>query len=310
MIRFLLQRAAMALATLWVLSLVTFLMGAMAPGGPVEVLLGQHANPEAAAQLKRELGLDQPLPVQYARWLGNVLYGDFGISFRDRRPVSRTLADRYPVTVQLAGFAGIFAVCLGVPLGLLAAIRPGSWLDRFATTLALMGVSIPTFVLLPLLVLVFSLQLRWFPVTYNREWWHLILPALALGLRPSAMIARMTRASLMETLQQDFVRTARAKGVSWTGTLLRHAGKNAIIPVLTVIGTSVGYMLGGSFVVETIFGIPGIGNLSIAAIPARDYPMIQAVTLLAAAVFILVNLVVDLLYGLFDPRLRAAAPQA
>jgi peptide/nickel transport system permease protein len=309
-IRFLLQRSVMALATLWLLSVVTFLMGSMAPGGPVEVLLGQHANPVAAAQLKHELGLDQPLPVQYARWLANCLHGDFGVSFRDRRPVSRTLADRYPITAQLALLAGVFAVCVGVPLGIVAAIRPGSWLDRLATTLALAGISVPSFVLLPLLVLVFSLQLHWFPVTYDREWWQLLLPAVALGLRPAALIARMTRASLLETLQQDYVRTARAKGVSWTRTLLRHAGKNAVIPVLTVLGTSVGYMLGGSFVVETIFGIPGVGNLSIAAIPARDYPMIQAVTLLAAAVFILVNLVVDLLYGLFDPRLRAAAPQA
>lgn len=310
MTRFLLQRAALALVTLWALSVVTFLMGSLAPGGPVEVLLGQHANPAAAAQLKRELGLDQPLPYQYGRWLVNSLHGDFGISFRDRRPVSRTLADRYPITAQLALMAGLFAVAVGVPLGLLAVLRPGSWLDRLATTLALAGISIPTFVLLPLLVLVFSLQLRWFPVTYDREWWHLILPAVALGLRPAALVARMTRASLLETLQQDFIRTARAKGVSRAGTLLRHAGKNAVIPVMTVLGTSVGYMLGGSFVVETIFGVPGIGNLSITAIPARDYPMIQAVTLLAAAFFILVNLVVDLLYGLFDPRLRTAAPGA
>ena len=307
MIRFLLHRAALAVVTLWLLSVVTFLMGAMAPGGPVEVLLGQHANPQAAAQLRREFGLDQPLHVRYGRWLADSLRGDFGKSFRDRQPVGRTLKERYPITARLALMAGACSLLVGVPLGLLAALRPGSWLDRLATTVALAGVSIPAFVVLPLLVLLFSLRLRWFPVTYEGQWWHLVLPAIALGTRPAALTARMTRASFLETLGQDYVRTARAKGLSWVRTVVRHAGKNAALPILTVLGTSVGYMLGGSFVVETLFGIPGIGHLSIDAISQRDYPMLQAVVLLAAAVFILVNLVVDLLYGALDPRLRVAA---
>jgi ABC-type dipeptide/oligopeptide/nickel transport system permease component len=305
-IRFLLYRVALAVATLWLLSVITFLLSALAPGGPAEGVLGQHADAQLIAQFKRDHGLDQPLHVQYGRWLGGALRGDLGTSFLDNQPITKTLTVKYPVTVRLALMAAAYALLAGVPLGLAAALRPGTWVDRLATSLSLAGVSVPAFVMLPLLVLVFSLRLRWFPVTYNDQWWHLILPAIALGTRPSALVARMTRASFLEALGQDYVRTARAKGLSWASTVARHAGKNAVIPVLTVFGTSVGYMLGGSFVVETIFGIPGIGATSINAIPARDYPMIQAVTLLAAAVFLGVNLLVDLLYGFIDPRLRAA----
>jgi ABC-type dipeptide/oligopeptide/nickel transport system permease component len=300
----------LAVVTLWALSIITFLMGALAPGGPVEVILGQHASPQAIAQLKREYGLDRPLPVQYADWITRAVRGDFGESFRDRQPVARTLLERYPITVRLGLMAGVFALLAGVPLGLAAAMRPGSWLDRLATTLALTGVSVPAFVVLPLLVLLFSLRLRWFPVTYDGQWWHLLLPAIALGTRPAALVARMTRASFLEALSQDYVRTARAKGVSWARTVLRHAGKNAVIPILTVFATSVGYMLGGSFVVETIFAVPGIGEISVKAIGERDYPMIQAVVLLAAGVFIGINLLVDVLYGFLDPRLRVGAAAA
>jgi peptide/nickel transport system permease protein len=307
LIRFLLQRLLLAVVTLWLLSVITFGLGAAAPGGPVEVLLGQHANPEQIAALKHEFGLDQPLYRQYGRWVSNFVRGDFGVSYRDRQPVAPTLAQRYPVTARLALMAGVFATLVGVPLGLAAAVKQGTWVDRLCTSIALTGVSVPAFVVLPLLVLIFALRLKWSPVTYEGELRHLILPAIALGSRPSALIARMTRASFLEALGQDYVRTARAKGLDWVRTVVSHAGKNALIPILTVIGTSVGYMLGGSFVVETIFGIPGIGEMSVAAIPARDYPTIQAVTLLAAAVFIAVNLLVDILYGFLDPRLRAAS---
>jgi peptide/nickel transport system permease protein len=309
-IRFLLQRLLFSIATLWALSVVTFLLAALAPGGPVEQIMGQHADPQEIARLKHEFGLDRPLLVRYVDWITGFARGDLGISYRTRDPVARTLIDRYPITARLAGIAGIYALITGLTLGILASLKPGSWLDRVATTLALTGVSVPAFVILPLLVLVFSLRLRWFPVTYEGEWRHLLLPAIALGTRPAALIARMTRASFLDALSQDYVRTARAKGLDWGRTVVVHAGKNALIPVLTVLGTSVGYMLGGSFVVETIFGIPGIGSISIDALNSRDYPMIQAVVLLAAAVFIVTNLVVDLLYGLFDPRLRVAAGAA
>lgn len=310
MIRFLSQRLALALVTLWLLSLITFVLGALAPGSPVDAILGQRATPERVAELKHRLGLDQPLPIRYGQWLGNFVRGDMGISFRDQEPISRTLGERYPVTVRLALMAAVLAVLVGVPLGLFAALKAGTWIDRLMTTLALAGVSVPAFVALPLLVLLFSLRLKWFPVTYDGQWWHLLLPAVALGARPAALLARMTRASMLEVLSLDYIRTARAKGLSWAATLLRHAGRNALTPVLTVLGTSTGYMLGGSFVVETLFGIPGIGSISVLSISDRDYPMIQAVTLLAAAVFITVNLVVDILYGFLDPRLRTASADA
>jgi len=307
MLRFLGNRLVLAVATLLALSIVTFTLGRMAPGGPVEVLMAQHADANAIAQLKRDFGLDQPLPVQYVRWISGFVRGDFGISYRDRQPVATTLIQRYPVTVRLALMAAAFAASMGLMLGVLAALKPGSWLDRTATTIALAGASIPAFVMLPLLVLYFSLRLKWSPVTYEGEWWHLTLPAIALGTRPAALIARITRAAFLDALSQDYVRTARAKGVAWGRTVVRHAGKNAVLPVLTVFGTSVGYMLGGSFVVETIFGIPGIGGLSISSINDRDYPILQAVTVLASTVFIGVNLLVDILYGFLDPRLRIAA---
>lgn len=306
MIRFLAQRLGLAVITLVLLSLVTFVLGALAPGGPAEVKLGQRATAEAIAAFNRQQGLDRPLPERYLKWAGNFVRGDWGVSLVRDEPIAETLRERYPLTATLAAFAGGLAVLVGIPLGFIAALKPGSWLDRAATTTALTGVSVPSFVILPLLVLFFALRLDWFPATYEREWWHLLLPAIALAARPSALIARMTRASFLETLGQDYVRTARAKGVSWLGTLVRHAGRNALIPILTVLGTSVGYMLGGSFVVETIFAVPGVGEISVKSIAERDYPMIQAVTLLAAAVFIGVNLLVDLLYGFIDPRLRAA----
>ncbi len=308
MIRFLLRRLGMALATLLVLSLVTFLLGAMAPGDPVQLLLGEKASPARANALRRQLRLDAPILVRYADWLGRFVQGDFGVSFARRgEKVAPSILRRYPVTLQLALFAAGIAVAVGLPLGLVAALNRETWIDRAATITALMGISIPSFVSLPLLVLVFALNLRWFPVTYEQQPWQLLLPALALGLRPAALIARMTRASFIETLGQDYVRTARAKGLAWGPTILRHAGKNAVIPILTVLGTSVGYLLGGSFVVESIFGIPGVGQLSVLAISGRDYPVIQAVTLLGAGAFISVNLLVDLLYGFLDPRLRAAS---
>lgn len=306
MIRFLAQRLALAVVTLLLLSLVTFCLGAAAPGGPAEVKLGQRATAEAIAAFNRQYGLDRPLPERYAKWISGFVRGDWGVSLLRDEPIAETLRERFPLTGTLALFAATMAVLVGVPFGFIASLKPGSWLDRVATTTVLTGVSVPSFVILPLLVLFLSLRLHWFPATYEREWWHLLLPAVALGARPAALMARMTRASFLETLGQDYVRTARAKGVSWPGTLIRHAGRNALIPVLTVLGTSVGYMLGGSFVVETIFGVPGVGEMSVKSIAERDYPMIQAVVLLAAALFILVNLVVDLLYGLIDPRLRAA----
>lgn len=310
MLALLLNRLALLVPSLLLLCFVTFMLGLLAPGDPVEILLGQHAAPEARERLRRELGLDRPPLVQFASYLGGALQGDLGESYYDRRPVSETLIRGFPATMQLGLTAIALAVLLGVPLGIAAAARQGSWIDRAATALAVVGVSMPTFVIGPLLITVFALKLGWLPVAEWRTPADVLLPALTLAGRPAATIARITRASMAEALGQDYIRTALAKGLSRTRVLLLHALKNAFLPTLTVIGTATGYLMGGSFVVETIFRVPGIGALSIEAIQRRDYPVIQGATLLLATTFVLIHLVVDLLYGFLDPRVRAATEGA
>lgn len=306
MASFILHRLALLVPSLLLLSFVTFMLGLLAPGDPVEILLGQHADPAARERLQRELGLDRPPLVQYGSYLAGVVRGDLGVSYYDRRPVSETLARGFPATLQL-GLAAIgLAVLIGMPLGTLAAARQGSPIDRLATGLAVVGVSVPAFVIGPLLITIFALRLGWLPVAEWRTPADVLLPALTLATRPAAMIARVTRASLVEALRQDYVRTALAKGLSRARVLLLHALKNAFLPTLTVIGTAAGYLMGGSFVVETIFRVPGIGALSIEAIQRRDYPVIQGATLLLATAFVLIHLLVDLAYGFLDPRVRAA----
>jgi peptide/nickel transport system permease protein len=304
MFRFVLHRLALLIPALFLLSFVTFFLGALAPGDPVAIQLGQHANPEAAARLRHELGLDRPLLVQFASYVGSALRGDFGQSYYDRRPVGETLGRGFPATLQLGLAAIALAVLLGMPLGIVAAAGHGTWVDRAAMGLALVGVSVPTFVIGPLLIVVFAMQLGWLPVAEWRTQADLLLPALTLGSRPASMIARITRTSLLESLGQDYIRTALAKGLTRARVLLLHGLKNAFLPTLTVIGTAAGYLMGGSFVVETIFRVPGIGALSIEAIQRRDYPVIQGATLLLATAFVLIHLLVDIAYGLLDPRIR------
>src|SRR5947209_1833760 len=307
MARFVLGRLALLPPTLLLLALVTFFLGYLSPSDPVEIMLGQHAAPGAAARLRHEYGLDRPPLVQFGAYIAGVLRGDLGRSYWNQKPVAQILAEDFPATLLLGLAAGVIAVLVGVPLGVLAAARQDTWLDRASMSLALVGVSVPAFVIGPLLIYVVATRLRLLPVAEWGTFQDLLLPALTLGSRPAALIARLTRASMLDSLRQDYVRTAFAKGLSRPRVLLLHAFKNAVIPTLTVIGTSVGYMLGGSFVVETIFRVPGIGYQSIEAISRRDYPIIQGTTLLLAAVFVFVNLVVDLLYGAFDPRIRCAA---
>jgi ABC-type dipeptide/oligopeptide/nickel transport system permease component len=256
------------------------------------------------ARLRHEYGLDRPPLEQFVRFLLGAVRADFGISYYDQSPVSQTLEDRVPTTLALGAVATLFAVAAGVPLGLLAAIRRDTWVDRATMSLSLVGLSVPGFVIGPLLIWLFASQLGWLPVARWGQPVDYLLPAITLACRPTALIARIMRASMLEVLGQDYVRTALAKGLARGRVLLLHAFKNAVIPTLTVIGTASGYMLGGSFVVETIFAVPGIGSRSITAIQQRDYPMIQATTLLLAAIFVTINLVVDLLYGLLDPRIR------
>jgi peptide/nickel transport system permease protein len=306
MTRFILHRLALLVPSLFLLSLVTFFVGLLAPGDPVAIQLGQHANPAQAARLRHELGLDRPPLVQFVSYVGNALRGDLGHSYYDQRPVSDTLARGFPATMQLGLAAMALAVLVGIPLGVIAAAWPDTRVDRAATGLALVGTSVPTFVVGPLLIAIFAMQLGWLPVAEWRTPADALLPALTLGIRPAAMIARITRASLLEALQQDYIRTAMAKGLSRARVLLLHGLKNAFLPTLTVIGTATGYLMGGSFVVETIFRVPGIGALSIDAIQRRDYPVIQGATLLLATAFVSIHLLVDIAYGFLDPRVRTA----
>lgn len=309
---FLGKRIALAIPTLIAVSFLVFLAARLAPSGPVEIKLGDKATPDAVARLKHEYGLDRPLLTQYGDYLrGIVTRGDFGKSFaRGDQPVAEMIRTDFPVTRDLAIAALLFAMLLGLPVGIVAALYHNSWFDRIAMSLVVVAVSIPGMVLGPLMMLVFAVRLRWLPVSGWESPVSMILPTITLGARSAALIARFMRASLLETLRQDYIRTALAKGLSRGQTVWRHALKNAFLPVLTVLGTSFGALLTGSFVVETIFQVPGIGFESINSITRRDYPVIQAMALLVAVVFVLVNLAVDVLYGFVDPRIRTQETRA
>ena len=307
MIRFVAGRLLAVVPTLFVVALVTFLMGYLSPSDPVEIIMGERARPEAMARVRAEYGLDKPPWVQFGRFVWGAVHGDLGRSFLGGRPVNRISGECCLPTGGLAVIAMLLAIGAGIPLGVLAALKHNTAVDRGAMAGALAGVVLPNFVIAPFLILLFALKLRWVPVSGWETPANVVLPAVLLSLRPLAIIARMTRSSMLEVLRQDYIRAAYARGLSWPTVVLKHGLRNAILPVLTVIGTSAGYLLTGSFVVETIFGVPGIGKQAIDSIFRRDYPVIQATTLLAAATFLAVNLAVDLLYGLADPRIRRRA---
>lgn len=305
MTQYILQRLLQGIPTLLVISAITFFLGYFAPGDPVSILLGQHASPEARERVRRELGLDRPILVQYGHFLYQALQGDLGISYVTRRPVVEILQEKVPVTASLAVMAMGIACGLGVSIGILSALYQNRGIDRLVMFSILSGISLPAFVLAPFLILVFALWLRILPVAGWSTPLHWVLPAWVLSTRPTAMIARLTRAQMIEVLQQDYIRAAYARGLPPAQILWRHALPNTLPPVLTVAGTSFGYLLSGSFVVETIFAVPGIGYESVSAIFARDYPLIQATTLLMAVSFVVINLIIDLLYGWLDPRITS-----
>ena len=288
-------------------SLVTYALGIYGPGDPVEVLMGQHRNPEVVARIRHERGYDLPLPRQYARYVGRLLRGDLGESIKYRgQPVSRLIKKRIWVSVQLNLVAMALGVALGLPLGIVAALAHPSWLDRLVVAGVVGGISIPTFVIAPPLLWVFTRQLRVLPPggwggIFSAK---IVLPAVVLAGGPVAVLARQTRAALIEVLGQEYIRTARAKGLRERMVILRHALPAALIPVLTIIGLMLGGLVEGSFITESIFGIPGIGRLGVEALFSRDYDVIMALTLLIATSYILINLLVDLLYRFLDPRIR------
>jgi ABC-type dipeptide/oligopeptide/nickel transport system permease component len=298
------RRLLVTLPTLWLVTLVVFSMVRLLPGDPAETIAGLQATPEVVAGLRAELGLDRSVAVQYWRFLEGLTRLDLGRSTMSRAPVVQELRPRLPVSLTLALASMGIAVVVGVLLGVVAALRRRTWVDYLAMSVSVAGLSTPTFVLGLLLILVLSVQWRLLPATGAASWWHYILPALTLGLPAAAVVARMARSSLLEVLRQDFVRTAWAKGLSGRAVVARHALRNALIPVITISGLQFGQLMGGAVVVESVFGLPGLGKLLVDRVLGRDYPVIQGVVLVAACGFVLTNLVVDLVYSVVDPRIR------
>jgi peptide/nickel transport system permease protein len=282
--------------------LLTFLLVHLVPGDPVEVMLGDSATTGDRAQLRAELGLDQPLPVQFGKYLNNLAHGDFGHSIHQHIAISTLVAERVPATFKLALLALVIAVAIGLPLGIAAALHHLHWPDRLATLSALTLSAMPHFWLGPLLMLVFSLWLGWLPISGMESSASIILPALTLACGLAAILTRMTRASLLETLNEDFVRTARAKGLPERLVILRHALKPALLPVVTVVGLQLGSLLAGAVITETVFGWEGIGRLLVESIEKRDYPVTQACVLVISLSYVFINVLTDVLYGRLDPR--------
>ena len=293
------------LLVLWGVVTLTFFAIRLLPGDPATVIISQGGgSAKDIAQLRERLGLDEPLPVQYGRFLGRLVQGDLGTSLVSHRPVSDAIAEQLPHTLALATSATLLSVVLGVSMGVLAATHQGTWVDQLCITLAILGVSLPILLSGLLLILLFSLVLGWLPATGQGSWRHLVMPALVLSMASLGTIARLVRTQMLEVLPQDYVSVARAKGVSERAILWRHALRNALIPVITIIGLQFGALLGGTVVTESLFSRRGLGRLVVDAISWKDYPLVQGVVILVAAIYVIVNFLVDISYGLLDPRIR------
>lgn len=303
MLKFTMKRLVYLVLVLVGVSSLVFLLLYMTPGDPVRMMLGESATPEAQAELRLELGLDDPFLVQYGRYIKNiVVHQDLGTSYSTRRPVLDEIMTVFPNTVKLATAAIIIAVILGTFLGIVSAVKQNSLLDNAVMVLALIGTSAPIFWIGILMIILFSVNLGWLPPSGFGSFKQLIMPALALGMQSTAVVARMTRSSMLEVIRQDFVKTARAKGQKESVVIMKHVFRNALIPVITVVGLQFGTLLGGAMLTEVVFSIPGVGRLMIEAIKQRDFPIVQGSVLFVAACFSLVNLAVDLLYAVVDPK--------
>lgn len=304
MIRHFLQRLLYTLPALWLILTMVFLMIHIVPGDPVLQMLGQDARVEDLAQLRHSLGLDQPLGVQYVHYFEALARGDWGRSMRYSAPVRPIVLQRFPATLELSFASLAVCIAIAIPAGVFSARRRGSHADHATSFLTLLGLSVPNFALGPLLILLFSIEIGWLPVSGRGGISHLILPAATLGAALAAILTRMVRGSMIEELSSDYVRTARAKGITETSVLFRHAFPNALIPVITIVGLQFGSLLAGTIVTETIFSWPGIGRLAVQAIAARDYPLLQGCILIIALSYVGVNLLTDLIYAVVDPRVR------
>lgn len=304
MTSYFLKRLLGLLPTLLIVALLVFLFVHLLPGDPARLAAGPDADPQTVALVRQDLGLDRPLPEQFVSFFTRMLHGDFGNSMRTRRPVSTEIAERFMPTLLLTLASMGWAVVLGMSIGVVSAVFRNEWPDRLGMTIAVSGISFPAFALGMLLMQVFSVQLGWLPTVGADGWRHYILPSLTLGAAVAAVMARFTRASFVEVMQEDFVRTARAKGLKERTVIAKHCLRNALIPVVTMMGLQFGFLLGGSIVVEVVFNWPGLGRLLVDAVSTRDYPVIQTLVLLFSLEFILINLVVDVLYGFINPTIR------
>ena len=299
MLKFTLKRLASLVVVLIGVSFLVFMLLSLTPGDPVRMMLGESATPEAQEALREEMGLNDPLLVQYGRYMKNIIvHQDLGTSYTTQRPVLGEILNVFPNTVTLAVAAVIIAIVVGIFLGIISAVKQNSLLDNIVMVLALIGTSAPIF----WMILLFSVQLGWFPPSGFGSFKQLIMPAIALGLQSTAVVARMTRSSVLEVIRQDFVKTARAKGQKEIVVIVKHVFRNALIPIITVVGLQFGTLLGGAMLTEIVFSIPGVGRLMIDAIKQRDFPIVQGSVLFVAACFSLVNLAVDLLYAVVDPK--------
>jgi len=310
--RLILRRLAATVPVLLLVTAGVFALIHLTPGDPIDAMMAESVDDTVKRELRRDLGLDRPLYLQYATWMGRLLQGDLGRSIRNREPVIENVSRRIKPSLQLAGLAMAISLLVATPIGILSAARRNSTIDRVGTSFALFGICMPNFLIALLLIFVFGVTLRWLPISGYvdpmEEPWDglrsLTLPAITLGLALAAVITRTLRSSMLEALSEDYIRTARAKGLSDGAVVRRHALKNALIPVVTVLGLQLGTLIGGAVITEYVFALPGVGRLVVDAVFARDYPLVQGVVLLIALGFILSNLAVDLLYGFIDPRIR------
>jgi peptide/nickel transport system permease protein len=304
MLAFVVRRIALTLPVAWIVVTLVFGFIHLVPGDPIAQMLGEGSSVTEVARLRHELGLDLPIVEQYRNYLVGLYHGNLGISFRDQQPVVDSIRARYPATIELAVAALVFSLLFSIPAGVISAIRKGRFADRALGLVSLLGVSLPNFALGPLLILLFSIGLGLLPVSGRGGISHLILPAVTLGMGIAAMTMRMVRSSMLEEIHQDYVRTARAKGLRERTVLFKHALRNGLLPVITILGLQTGALLAGAFVTETIFSWPGLGRLTIQAINARDYPLVQGCILTITLTYILVNLLTDVMYSVIDPRIR------
>lgn len=307
---FLIKRILLAIGVIFAISAITFFVLNIVPGDPVRIMVGEMADEETIQRIREQMGLNDPVIVQYVRWLGNMLHGDFGTSYTQSKPVASLMGSAFLVTIRLAGIAYVFALVLGLFVGVVSAVNHGKALDRALMSLSILGISAPVFWVAVIFQIVFALTLKWFPLSGIKTWQAFVLPVIALGLRYAASIARVTRTSMLDVLSQDFMRTAEAKGVRKWVIIMAHGLRNALIPIITIAGTQLGSILTGSILIESIFMMPGMGKLLLDAINARDLPLIQGGVMYIALICVAVYLIVDILYAVVDPRIRLGGEAA